>query len=45
MSIVPYSNKLEEYLKADAVIDYGSEAVAQLADRLFQKARNEFSGD
>lgn len=41
MNIVPYSNKMDAYLKADDVIDYGSEAIAQLADTLFQKANSE----
>lgn len=41
MNVTPYSNIIEEYLKEDAVIDYTNEAVAQLADELFQKANNE----
>ena len=41
MNIVLYSNKIDEYLKHDNVIDYENEAVMELADTLFQKADNE----
>ena len=41
MNIVLYSNKIDEYLKHDNVIDYDNEAVAELADTLFKKANNE----
>lgn len=41
MNIVPYANEIDEYLKEDDVIDYGNEAIAQLADKLFQKANSE----
>ena len=41
MDIVPYSNKIDEYLKADDVIDYRNKSIMQLADALFQKANNE----
>ena len=41
MNIVLYSNRIDEYLKNDDVIDYESEAVMELADTLFQKANNE----
>ena len=41
MNIVPYSNKIDEYLEADDVIDYRNKAIMQLADSLFQKANNE----
>ena len=41
MNIVPYSNGIDEYLKEDDVIDYGNEAIAQLADTLFQKSNIE----
>ena len=41
MNIVLYSNKMEEYLKYDRVIDYDNEAIIKLADTLFQKAYNE----
>ena len=42
MNIVLYSNKVDEYLKHDDVIDYENEAIAELADTLYQKADNEF---
>lgn len=41
MDIVLYSNRIEAYVKCDNVIDYDNEAVAELADELFQKAENE----
>lgn len=41
MNIVPYSNKIDEYLEADDVIDYRNNSIMQLADSLFQKANNE----
>lgn len=41
MDIVPYLNKIDEYLKADDVIDYRNKSIMQLADALFQKANNE----
>lgn len=41
MNTVPYSNEMNEYLKADDVIDYKNEAISQLADTLYQKADNE----
>lgn len=41
MNIVPYSNRIDEYLQEDDVVDYSNEAVTQLADALFQKANNE----
>lgn len=41
MNIVSYSNKIDEYLKADDVIDYENEGITQLADTLFKKANNE----
>lgn len=40
MNIVLYSNKTEEYLKHDNVIDYNNEAITELADALFKKANN-----
>ena len=40
MNVVPYSNIFEDYIKENAVIDYKNEAVAQLAETLFQKANN-----
>lgn len=41
MNLVLYSNKIEEYLKHDDVIDYEKEVIAELADALFQKADGE----
>lgn len=41
MNIVLYSNRSDEYLKHDDVIDYKNEAIVKLADTLFQKADNE----
>ena len=41
MNIIQHSNKIEEYLKEDEVIDYKNEAIEQLADTLFEKANNE----
>ena len=41
MKIVLYSDTIDEYLKADDVIDYGNKAIEELADSLFQKANNE----
>ena len=42
MNIVLYSNKIDEYLKYDNVIDYDKEAITELADTLFKRANNEF---
>lgn len=41
MNIILYSNRLDEYLKHDDVIDYENKAIAELADTLFQKANSE----
>lgn len=41
MKIVLYSDKMEDYLKQDDVIDYENEAVRKLADTLYQRAENE----
>ena len=41
MDVVLYSNKMDEYLKHDNVIDYDNEAITELADSLFKKANNE----
>ena len=43
MNIVPYLNRIDEYLKHDNVIDYGNEAIVKLADTLFLKAENELA--
>lgn len=37
-----YANEIEAYLRCDKVIDYEDEAVAKLADTLFEQAQNEF---
>lgn len=42
MTIIQYSNRIDEYLKKDDVIDYNNEANAVLAVTLFQKADNEW---
>ena len=39
--MILYSNKVDEYLKHDNVIDYDNESIIELADRLFQKADDE----
>lgn len=41
MDIVLYSNQIEAYLKCDNVINYDNETIAELADKLSQKAENE----
>ncbi|MCM1287752.1 MAG: transglutaminase-like domain-containing protein [Clostridium sp.] len=41
MDIILYSNKIEEYLKHDNVIDYDNESIIELADKLFKKADGE----
>lgn len=41
MNIILYSNKIDEYLKHDSVIDYDNKAIMELADTLFKKADNE----
>lgn len=42
MDIILYSNRIDEYLKYDSVIDYNNETIKELADTLFKKANNEF---
>ena len=39
--MVLHSNKIDDYLKHDDVIDFENEAVSKLADALFQKADDE----
>lgn len=41
MNIIPYSNRIDEYLKLDDVIDYDNKAIMELADTLFKEADNE----
>ncbi|WP_434688327.1 hypothetical protein [Hungatella sp. SB206] len=43
MNIIQYSNRMDEYLKNDDIIDYDNEAIAVLAVTLFQKADNELA--
>lgn len=42
MDIILYSNRIDEYLKYDSVIDYNNETIKELADTLFKKTNNEF---
>jgi len=41
MDIILYSDKIDEYLKYDNVIDCDNKSITKLADMLFQKADNE----
>lgn len=41
MQLILYSNKIDEYLKHDSIIDYDDKAVTELADSLFKKADDE----
>lgn len=41
MSILLFTGNIDEYLKEDDVVDYGNEHVKQLADTLYQEARDE----
>ncbi|MDE5946506.1 MAG: transglutaminase-like domain-containing protein [Oscillospiraceae bacterium] len=41
MDIILYTNKIDEYLKHDEVIDYQNEMIAEQADILFKNADNE----
>lgn len=41
MNLTLHSNKIDDYLKHDDVIDFENEAVSKLADALFQKADSE----
>ncbi len=34
---VQYVDEIDEYLKADDVIDYGNVSITQLADELYQR--------
>ena len=43
VKIVSYVNDMEEYLKADDVIDYRKKPIMQLADELFQQSDDELS--
>ena len=41
MNIIPSSDNIEEYLKADDVIDYNNDIIMWLADQLSQRADSE----
>ncbi|WP_455799944.1 transglutaminase-like domain-containing protein [Amedibacillus sp. YH-ame6] len=41
MDIILYSNKMDEYLKHDSIIDYDNKVIIELANSLFKKADNE----
>ena len=41
MSVILYSDKMDEYLKQDDVVDYDKKAIIALANALFKKAENE----
>lgn len=41
MNIVPYTEKIEEYLVCDDIIDYDDAAVAELADRIYKTSDND----
>ncbi|MDE5776709.1 MAG: transglutaminase-like domain-containing protein [Treponemataceae bacterium] len=41
MNLILHSNKIDDYLKHDDVIDFENEAITKLADALFQKADSE----
>lgn len=41
MDIILYSNKIDEYLKCDSVIDYDNDSIIEMTDTLFKKADNE----
>lgn len=43
VKIVPYVNDMDEYLKADDVIDHRKKPIIQLADELFQQSADELS--
>lgn len=41
MKIIPLSSNIEEYLKADPVIDFNNEMIVRTGDLLFESAKNE----
>lgn len=41
MNIIPYSNKIDDYLKEDEVIDFTNDAIVQLADKLCENVNSE----
>lgn len=42
VALILYSNKIDDYLKCDSVIDYANEAIMELADTLFKQVNNKF---
>jgi len=43
MNITPYTDDIQNYLKADEIIDYEYKAIKHLADTLFEKAGSELA--
>lgn len=43
MKLIQYSDKIEDYLKCDNVIDFDNQEVARQADALYKKAPNELA--
>ena len=41
MNIIPYSNKIDDYLKEDEVIDFTNQSIVQLADKLYGNINND----
>lgn len=41
MNITPYTDDIQDYLKADEIIDYKHDSIKHLADALFEKAGSE----
>lgn len=41
MTIKLYTNKIDEYLKCDEIIDFQNRIIAELADKLYDNAENE----
>lgn len=41
MNIIPYSNKIDDYLKEDEVIDFTNDYIVQLANKLYENIDNE----
>ncbi len=43
MKLIQYSDKIEDYLKCDNVIDFDNQAIARQADALYKQAPNELA--
>lgn len=43
MKLIQYSDKIEDYLKCDTVIDFDNQAIARQADALYKQAPNELA--